>query len=49
MLAAFIVVTLSGADAPRPTFAQCKSLTIARKQNEYLKRVNAQSLQQTLN
>jgi len=37
------------ADAPRPTFAsQCKSLTAARKQNEYLKRVNAQSLQQTL-
>jgi putative transposase len=35
------------ADAPRPTFAsQCKSLTVARKQNEYLKRVNAQSLQQ---
>ncbi|MBW4632008.1 MAG: transposase [Iphinoe sp. HA4291-MV1] len=37
------------ADAPRPTFAsQCKSLTVARKENEYLKRVNAQSLQQTL-
>ncbi len=37
------------ADAPRPTFAsQCKSLTAARKHNEYLKRVNAQSLQQTL-
>jgi putative transposase len=37
------------ADAPRPTFAsQCKSLTAARKENEYLKRVNAQSLQQTL-
>ena len=37
------------ADAPRPTFAsQCKSLTVARKDNEYLKRVNAQSLQQTL-
>jgi putative transposase len=37
------------ADAPRPTFAsQCKSLTAARKDNEYLKRVNAQSLQQTL-
>lgn len=36
-------------DAPRPTFAsQCKSLTAARKENEYLKRVNAQSLQQTL-
>ena len=37
------------ADAPRPTYAsQCKSLTAARKDNEYLKRVNAQSLQQTL-
>jgi putative transposase len=37
------------ADVPRPTFAsQCKSLTAARKENEYLKRVNAQSLQQTL-
>ncbi|MBD2518467.1 transposase [Nostoc sp. FACHB-973] len=37
------------ADAPRPTFAsQCKSLTAARKVNELLKRVNAQSLQQTL-
>ncbi|MEM1394781.1 MAG: transposase [Cyanobacteria bacterium P01_H01_bin.150] len=37
------------ADAPRPTFAsQCKSLTTARKNNEYLGRVNAQSLQQTL-
>ncbi len=37
------------ADAPRPTFAsQCKSLTVARKESEYLKRVNAQSLQQTL-
>ncbi len=37
------------ADAPRPTFAsQCKSLTAARKENEYLRRVNAQSLQQTL-
>jgi putative transposase len=37
------------ADAPRPTFAsQCKSLTGVRKDNEYLKRVNAQSLQQTL-
>ena len=37
------------ARAPRPTFAsQCKSLTVVRKQNEYLKRVNAQSLQQTL-
>jgi len=37
------------AEAPRPTFAsQCKSLTAARKENEYLKRVNAQSLQQTL-
>ncbi len=37
------------ADEPRPTFAsQCKSLTAARKENEYLKRVNAQSLQQTL-
>ncbi|MEA5507602.1 transposase [Halotia wernerae UHCC 0503] len=37
------------ADTPRPTFAsQCKSLTAARKENEYLKRVNAQSLQQTL-
>ncbi|QOV21540.1 transposase [Anabaenopsis elenkinii CCIBt3563] len=37
------------ADTPRPTFAsQCKSLTVARKKNEYLKRVNAQSLQQTL-
>ncbi|MEA5517215.1 helix-turn-helix domain-containing protein, partial [Nodularia sp. UHCC 0506] len=34
------------ADALRPTFAsQCKSLTAARKQSEYLKRVNAQSLQ----
>jgi putative transposase len=34
------------ADAPRPTFAnQCKSLTAARKENGYLKRVNAQSLQ----
>ena len=48
MLAAFIVVTSSGVDAPRPTFAQCKSLTVARQENEYLKRVNAQSLQQTL-
>ncbi|WP_225880418.1 zinc ribbon domain-containing protein [Anabaenopsis elenkinii] len=49
MLAAFIVVISSGADAPRPTFAsQCKSLTVARQENEYLKRVNAQSLQQTL-
>ena len=37
------------AESPRPTFArQCKSLTAARKENEYLKRVNAQSLQQTL-
>jgi len=37
------------ADSPRPTFAsQCKSLTAARKDNEYLNRVNAQSLQQTL-
>jgi len=37
------------ADTPRPTFAlQCKSLTVVRKENEYLKRVNAQSLQQTL-
>ncbi len=37
------------ADAPRPTFAsQCKSLTAARKNNEYLGKVNAQSLQQTL-
>ena len=37
------------ADAPRPTFAnQCKSLTSARKESDYLKRVNAQSLQQTL-
>ncbi len=37
------------ADASRPTFAsQCKSLTAARKENEYLKGVNAQSLQQTL-
>ena len=37
------------ADAPRPTFAsQGKSLTVARKNNEHLKRVNAQSLQQTL-
>ena len=37
------------ADAPRPTFvSQCKSLTAARKDNEYLQRVNAQSLQQTL-
>ncbi|MGB3641662.1 MAG: helix-turn-helix domain-containing protein [Rivularia sp. (in: cyanobacteria)] len=30
------------ANAPRPTFAsQCKSLTAARKSNEYLNRVNA--------
>ncbi|MEA5504754.1 transposase [Halotia wernerae UHCC 0503] len=37
------------ADTPRPTFAsQCKSLTAARKESECLKRVNAQSLQQTL-
>ncbi len=37
------------ADSPRPTFAsQCKSLTAARKSNEYLGKVNAQSLQQTL-
>ena len=37
------------ADAPRPTFAsQCKSLTSARKSNEFLGKVNAQSLQQTL-
>ncbi|MEH1838228.1 MAG: transposase [Nostoc sp.] len=37
------------ADAPRPTFAsQCKSLTSARKHSEHLRRVNAQSLQQTL-
>lgn len=37
------------ADTPRPTFAsQCKSLTVARKDSECLKRVNAQSLQQTL-
>ncbi len=37
------------ADAPRPTFAsQCKALTAARKENDHLKRVNAQSLQQTL-
>jgi putative transposase len=37
------------ASAPRPTFAnQCKSLTAARKDSEFLKRVNAQSLQQTL-
>lgn len=37
------------ADEPRPTFAsQCKSLTAARKSNEYLNKVNAQSLQQTL-
>lgn len=36
-------------DAPRPTFAnQCKSLTAARKESEFLLRVNAQSLQQTL-
>ncbi len=36
-------------DAPRPTYAnQCKSLTAARKGSEYLKQVNAQSLQQTL-
>lgn len=36
-------------DTPRPTFAsQCKSLTVARKESEHLKRVNAQSLQQTL-
>ena len=36
-------------DAPRPTFAlQCKSLTAARFESEYLNRVNAQSLQQTL-
>jgi putative transposase len=32
------------ADAKRPTFAsQCKSLTAARKENEHLQRVNAQS------
>jgi putative transposase len=37
------------ADSPRPTFAsQCKSLTAARNESEYLQRVNAQSLQQTL-
>ena len=37
------------AAAPRPTFAsQCKSLTAARKSSEYLGKVNAQSLQQTL-
>ncbi len=37
------------ADSSRPTFAsQCKSLTAARKSNEYLGKVNAQSLQQTL-
>ncbi len=37
------------ADTPRPTFAsQCKSLTAARKESQYLGRVNAQSLQQTL-
>ena len=37
------------ADAPRPTYAsQCKSLTAARKSNDYLGKVNAQSLQQTL-
>ena len=37
------------ADAPRPRFAsQCKSLTAARKKNEFFKRVNAQCLQQTL-
>ncbi|MEA5597196.1 transposase [Rivularia sp. UHCC 0363] len=37
------------AEAPRPTFAsQCKSLTAARKSNEHLGKVNAQSLQQTL-
>lgn len=37
------------ASAQRPTFAsQCKSLTLARKDNEYLGKVNAQSLQQTL-
>jgi putative transposase len=37
------------ADIPRPTFAsQCKSLTAARQESEYLQRVNAQSLQQTL-
>ncbi len=30
------------ADTPRPTFAsQCKSLTAARKNNEYLGKVNA--------
>ncbi len=37
------------ADAPRPTFAsQCKSLTAAKKQYPYLKRVQSQVLQQTL-
>ena len=37
------------ADAPRPTYSsQCKSLTAARKNSEYLGRINAQSLQQTL-
>ncbi|MEL6462077.1 MAG: transposase [Cyanobacteria bacterium J06621_15] len=37
------------ADVPRPTYAsQCKSLTAARKTNEHLGKINAQSLQQTL-
>ncbi|MGB6301387.1 MAG: transposase [Rivularia sp. (in: cyanobacteria)] len=37
------------ADTPRPTYAsQCKSLTAARKSNEFLGKINAQSLQQTL-
>ncbi|MGB3760486.1 MAG: transposase [Rivularia sp. (in: cyanobacteria)] len=37
------------ADAPRPTYAsQCRSLTAARKSNEFLGKINAQSLQQTL-
>jgi len=37
------------ADTPRPTFAsQCKSLTVARKNNHFLGKINAQSLQQTL-
>jgi putative transposase len=41
--------SIVAADAPPPTFAsQCKSLTAVRKDNKYLKRVNAQSLQQTL-
>jgi putative transposase len=37
------------ASALRPTFAsQCTSLTAARQSHEYLGKVNAQSLQQTL-